>query len=100
MPVGSQPTELVRPGRTYPLRRKDSLEGRMRGEEGGGRKEGGREGGRKEGRGREEGRGKKGGRKEEGRVITIFFFYKPATPSPRVMFCCCSTIVYCWTSPL
>ena len=71
----------------------------MRGEEGGGRKEGGREGGRKEGRGREEGRGKKGGRKEEGRVI-VNFFYKLATPSPRVMFCCCSTIVYCWTSPL
>ena len=41
MPVGSHPTELVRPGRIYPLRRKDSLEEGGRREEG--RKEGGRE---------------------------------------------------------
>ena len=95
MPVGSHPTELVRPGRTYPLRRKDSLEGGGRREEerkeNGRREEGGREGGEKKG-GRREG--------ERERVIIENFSYKPETTSPRVMFCCCSTIVYCWTSPL
>ena len=57
MPVGSHPTELVRPGRIYPLRKKDILEGK---DEGRGRRE---QGVRKEGGGREGGE-KKGGRRE------------------------------------
>ena len=56
MPVGSHPIELVRPWRTYPLRRKDSLEGKDEGRE---RRE---QGVRKEGGGREG--GEKGGRRE------------------------------------